>query len=159
MGKFSREKGKRGEREFAILARLELGAEVVRNLMQSREGGAGGDILGVQNFAVEVKRAAVSKVAQWWEQTKLQCGEGQLPALAYKLDRLPWIVRLRAGDVIPELATSDEIVEMTTPAFFMLVRERISADALNARIPETDLGGYLRCATGGREPNRCKASA
>lgn len=107
----------------------------MRNLQQTRDGGVLGDIIGVQSFAVEVKGSApqYAKLGQWWEQAKMQCRDGQLPALAFKLDRMPWIVRCRASDLIPELqpcAEIDDHVDMTLPAFFQIVRERISAEAL-----------------------------
>lgn len=55
MGTMQRRKGKAGELELARLLREHLGADVTRNLEQSRRGGA--DLLGLPGWAVEVKRA------------------------------------------------------------------------------------------------------
>ena len=89
-------KGKEGERELARLLREHLGADVTRNLLQARQGGA--DLLGVHGWAIEVRRAARARLAEWWQQTCQQAeAEGQRPALFYRLDRQPWrcVVALR----------------------------------------------------------------
>lgn len=132
MGALSINKGKRLERTLCQLLSLELGIKCVRNLAQTRDGGVTGDVVGAHNFAIECK-GGPAYLAAWWRQTLLQATDGRLPALAYKLDRYPWVVKVRAHDVIPELACEpDETVDMTLPAFCVLVRERISAAALRA---------------------------
>jgi len=56
-----RKKGKAGELEIARLLRDHLGADITRNLLQARQGGA--DLLGVPGWAIEVKRAARAVLA------------------------------------------------------------------------------------------------
>jgi Holliday junction resolvase len=105
MGALSRNKGAGGERELARLLADELGAVVTRNLVQAREGGA--DLLGVDGWAVEVKRAA--KVTRallrgWWAQAETQAqAAGARPALAFREDRGPWLVAVRLADLRPGL--------------------------------------------------------
>ena len=62
----SRRKGKRAELEVAALLRDLLGAAVVRNLTQTRDGGH--DLLGLPGWSAEVKRAARPRIAEWWAQ-------------------------------------------------------------------------------------------
>lgn len=104
-GKMSRDKGQRGEREFACLIQewsapviaLVGNAEAIelrRNLMQSREGGH--DLVGIPWLAVEVKRQENLALPAWWRQTVEQAERvGAIPFLAYRQNRCPWRFRLR----------------------------------------------------------------
>ena len=77
-GGFSREKGKRAEREVVKLLQpvvtkvyQEAGKEIPlleRNLMQSHKGGH--DIVGLEWMALEVKHHETLQISQWWEQKK-----------------------------------------------------------------------------------------
>ena len=67
MTAMQRRKGKVGELEVVRLLRELLGANVARNLEQSRQGGA--DLLGLPGWAIEVKRAARPRLSEWWVQT------------------------------------------------------------------------------------------
>jgi Holliday junction resolvase - archaeal type len=83
-----RNKGQRGERELARLLEGELGVEVTRRLMQTRDGGHDLDGLPV---ALEVKRQDVPRVREWWEQTCRQAEAAKLtPVLAYRANRQCW---------------------------------------------------------------------
>ena len=62
MAAMQRRKGKAGELELARLLRELLGATVARNLAQTRQGGC--DLLGLDGWAVEVKRAALPRLAE-----------------------------------------------------------------------------------------------
>ena len=89
-------KGKEGERELARLLREHLGAGVTRNLAQARQGGV--DLQGLSGWAIEVKRAARPRLAEWWVQTCQQAeATGQRPALFYRLDRQLWRVVVRCA--------------------------------------------------------------
>ena len=101
-GGFSREKGKRAEREVVKLLQpvvtkvyQEAGKEVPlleRNLMQSHKGGH--DIVGLEWMALEVKHHETLQIPQWWEQTKKQAGKTRVPVLIYKQNRIKWRVLL-----------------------------------------------------------------
>lgn len=97
----SRAKGVSGERELARLLRDELGVGVVRNLAQAREGGA--DLLGIDGWAIEVKRAktaAPATLRAWWAQAEVQAERAMArPALAWRTDRSEWRVAIRLYDL------------------------------------------------------------
>lgn len=96
MGKASREKGARGEREFLAELGQELGESLTRNLVQTREGGA--DCLCVKGWAIEVKRCESLSRPAWWRQACQQAErEGVQPMLAYRRNRERWTVWVGAG--------------------------------------------------------------
>lgn len=93
-----RRKGASGERELAGLLREQLGLEVTRNLEQCRSGGC--DLLGLEGWSPEVKRAARSRITEWWAQCCAQAAaDGNRPVLFYRLDRQPWRAVLALRDV------------------------------------------------------------
>jgi Holliday junction resolvase len=100
-GSHSRNKGASAERELAALLREELGADITRNLVQSRTGGH--DLNGVDGWAVECKRSRKltrALLRAWWAQTEEQAERaGAKPALAFREDRGPWLVLVRVCDL------------------------------------------------------------
>lgn len=103
-GSMSRNKGQRGEREFASLIQewsapvitavgTEFALEMKRNLQQTREGGH--DLVGIPWLAVEVKRQENLALPAWWRQTVEQAERvGAIPFLAYRQNRTPWRFRV-----------------------------------------------------------------
>lgn len=93
MGKFSRSKGARGEREVVNMLREVLPHEdIARNLQQSINGGS--DVILVP-FYIEVKKAKKLLLDKWWEQTLEQLPESHFtPVLVYKKDYAPWRARM-----------------------------------------------------------------
>lgn len=127
MGIKSRRKGAAGEREFINMLKDYLGDDTIkRNLEQTRDGGQ--DALGIEGWALEVKRAAEPKLAAWWAQAVEQAkGRGE-PALAYRLDRKPWRVIVPMCAFHPWMPSFghedlDFCIEMSVPAFCAIVRE------------------------------------
>ena len=89
MGRASRDKGARGERELATLLSYAVKEDVKRRLGQAREGGA--DILSLPGFVIEVKRQEVLHLNSWWQQVlKASAGTNKIPLLAYRQNRKPW---------------------------------------------------------------------
>lgn len=87
----SRKKGASAERELAKILREKYGIEIKRNLNQTREGGY--DLVGLEGFAIEVKRAEKLLIKKWWEQAVNQSEPGKtLPVLIYRQSRQPWSV-------------------------------------------------------------------
>lgn len=124
MSAMQRRKGATGERELARLLRESLGADVVRNLDQPRQGGA--DLLGISGWAIEVKRAARPLLSAWWQQACVQADTlACRPALAYRLDRHPWrfVVALRHIASGFENAPLSLRIETDLDVFAALVRE------------------------------------
>ncbi len=135
MGKInSRAKGAAGEREFIKELSLELGDELVaplkRNLEQTRAGGH--DIVGLEGFAIEVKRYKQVKegdLVKFWEQAKEQAQRKDAePVLAYREDMRSWRVVVSCNLLHGDGMTGDWSVDWTATisltAFAYLVREQ-----------------------------------
>lgn len=88
MSKFSRDKGKRGEREVAAIIKDLTGWDVkrkVRNLVGES------DLEGVPGWSVEVKNHAKLDIAAWWRQAVTQAMlTKERPVLFYKVPRKGW---------------------------------------------------------------------
>jgi hypothetical protein len=113
----------------ARLIHDELGLEITRNLDQTRDGGH--DLIGVPGWAIEVKRYKehnASLVKAWWMQAVDQAAAvGQEPVVFYRLDRKPWRVLMRFGDI--ELFGKYDlrgVVECDPELWFALVREQLN---------------------------------
>jgi|TARA_Y100000310_G_scaffold64720_1_gene60227 Holliday junction resolvase len=91
MGRASRQKGQRGEREVCKLLADKLGGEYKRNLMQTQDGGY--DVLGLEGYAIEVKFQEKLQIEKWWEQTVDQAN-GKIPVLFFRRSREDWRVVL-----------------------------------------------------------------
>lgn len=101
-GSFSKQKGKRGEREVVKLLQPivdkvfgDRGLEVpvlYRNQNQSFQGGY--DIDGIDWIALEVKFQETMQINKWWEQTVRQSSGGQVPVLIYRKTRMKWRVMM-----------------------------------------------------------------
>lgn len=122
----SRDKGKRGEREVASLLREELGIEVTRNLVQSREGGC--DLL-IPKWAAEVKLYAEVTPAlkkEWWEQTLEQAKRAaKYPVLFYRQNRRGWVAVCPLS-VLCGIPGEDILwtAELSVPAWCAVYREK-----------------------------------
>ena len=103
----SRNKGKAGERELARLLRDELGEQITRNLVQTRDGGR--DLIGLPGISLEVKRCERTEWPKWLEQAKAQSADGEYPVVAWRRNGKPWRV----------------FVEMDLAQFCEFARERM----------------------------------
>lgn len=100
MGKTSREKGKRGEREFAAFCR-DQGYNVHRTQQYRGNTGAAGDVEGLPGIHVEVKRTEVLKVWDYMTQAKHdadQEGQGNIPLVAWRKNDHRWLAILDLED-------------------------------------------------------------
>ena len=100
MGKTSRDKGKRGEREFAALCR-DHGYDVHRTAQYRGNTGAAGDVEGLPGIHVEVKRTEALKVWDYMRQAIHDAqanGDGNIPVVAWKKNDHPWLVIMTADD-------------------------------------------------------------
>lgn len=123
-GRGRRNKGASAERELARLLSDHLGASIIRNLEQSRSGGA--DLLGVGAFALEVKRQESLSLGAWWQQAVDQAKRsGMKPALAYRQSRRPWKIVFEIGAVNPDYQGQPFTVETCIGGFCLLVRETL----------------------------------
>lgn len=122
----SRDKGKRGEREVAAILRAELGIDVTRNLVQSREGGC--DLL-IPGWAPEVKfyiEVTPGLKKTWWEQTIEQAKRAMKhPVLFYRQNRREWTA-VCSLSVLCGIGGEDILwtAEMSVPAWCAVYREK-----------------------------------
>lgn len=122
-GRSSRRRGAQGERELAGLLSDELGLSIKRMLGQERDGGAD---LHIGPLRIQVKRCERIELGKWWRQTLDDAGD-DIPILAYRASRKPWMFRALMGDVTGDKACRDHalVMEMPMPSFVYWVRERV----------------------------------
>ena len=103
MGKFSRDKGKRGEREFCKLCE-ENGIQGVSRTAQCKgKTGAAGDVEGLDGFHVECKAVERLNLREAMAQSVRDAeaeGKGNIPLVAHKKNREGWLITLRAEDFL-----------------------------------------------------------
>lgn len=99
----SRRKGKRGELEWAAYLR-ENGVEARRG-QQFQGSPDSPDVVTALDdvFHAEVKRVESLNVNKAMEQAEADCGEGRIPYVAHRRNRKPWLVTMRAVDLVPLL--------------------------------------------------------
>ena len=142
MTAMQRTKGHAGEREVARILRDWLGLEIHRNWQaQSAEGGA--DLSGIPGWAVEIKRAKVARIEDWWQQTIRQAHECESkPALIYRIDGFgrglepedKWSVVVRGCHVLRHHVTFYDRVQMPLRTWMQIVREELSEAETNGEI-------------------------
>lgn len=101
MGKASRDKGKRGEREFAAFCREQGYDGVHRTSQYCGKTGAAGDVEGLPGIHVEVKRTETLRLVDYMDQSRRdaeQEGKGNIPIVAWRKNDHPWYVALLAED-------------------------------------------------------------
>ena len=103
-GRFSRNKGKRGERELATeLARV-LGIEARRGV-QFQGGPDSPDVMtSIPNVHFEGKRTERFRLYEALEQAVGDAGAEKIPVVCHRQNKKPWVVVLRLDD-LPRLAT------------------------------------------------------
>jgi len=92
----SREKGKRGEREFAGLCAAE-GYDARRGQQYSGANGDA-DVTGLPGVHVEVKRVERLNIEEAMFQAKRDAKPGLFPLVAHRRNNCDWLITMRAGD-------------------------------------------------------------
>jgi len=92
----SREKGKRGEREFAGLCANE-GYDARRGQQYSGANGDA-DVVGLPGIHVEVKRVERLNVEEAMSQAKRDARPSELPLVAHRKNHCPWLITMEVGD-------------------------------------------------------------
>jgi len=94
----SRDKGVRGEREWAAFLRKVFG--IVARRSRQYCGDAGDcDVLGVDGLSCEVKRVEALSIYPAMDKATAQSLPGSVPYVAHRRNRKPWLVTLRAKDL------------------------------------------------------------
>lgn len=100
MGKAQREKGARGERQWRDVCR-EHGYNAQRGCQLYQRGSEIADVTGLAGIHQEVKfveRLNLRKAMEQSEQDAKDAGHGEIPIVAHKTSRKPWLVTMRAAD-------------------------------------------------------------
>lgn len=90
MPKFSRNKGKRGEREAARALTEVLGLPARRG--QQYDGTEGKDVVTVPGLHVEVKRVESLRLYPSVEQAKRDAADGEVPLVMHRKNHHEWLV-------------------------------------------------------------------
>jgi len=93
----SKQKGGRGEREFAALCRSE-GYDNVYRGQQFKGGIDSPDVKGLPGIHVEVKRTERLNIHEAMYQAVRDCEGKALPIVAHRRNRDDWMITMRAGD-------------------------------------------------------------
>lgn len=99
-GKKSRNKGKRGELEFAALCR-EYGFDARRTAQFCGKTGAAADVEGIPGVHVEVKRTEALCLYDAMAQSIRDAeagGRGEMPIVAHRRNGEDWLIVLQAED-------------------------------------------------------------
>ena len=90
MGKMSREKGKRGEREVAKILK-EHGWDCHRGV-QYKGGPDSPDVIGLPGIHIEVKRSERLNLYDDLSQSKADCDIFELPIVIHRRNDCEWVV-------------------------------------------------------------------
>ena len=100
VGKMSREKGKRYEREIAGILR-EYGYDARRTAQNCGKSGDAADVVGLDGIHIECKHQEQIKIYDWISQAKRDsAGTGKIPAVFFRKNNCENLVCLRLEDFI-----------------------------------------------------------
>ena len=103
IGKASREKGKRGEREVAKIFREAGYPESRRTSQYCGRTGDASDVTGVSGLHLEVKFVEKEAVRSWYGQAVRDAeaaDRGDVPVVIHRKTHQPWLVTLSLDDFI-----------------------------------------------------------
>lgn len=109
MGKSSREKGKRGERELASILREEYGWDCRRGQQFSGANGDA-DVVGLPYIHIECKRVEKLNIYDAIDQSRRDAKPDELPAVFHRKNNCDWLVTMRLSDWI-QIYTGWEVSE------------------------------------------------
>ena len=139
MGKSSREKGKRGEREFAAFLR-DLGIEARRTQQFSGKEGTADVSSSLEGVHIEVKRYAGIAALRFLEQAEKDADPASIPIVAMREDRGEWVMMFRAKHL-------KQMAERTVAGLGM---SRVTSDSL---LPSSPGGTDADTSEGSRSTN------
>lgn len=109
MGKLSREKGKRGEREVARVLKT-FGFPAWRSVQYCGSTGEAADVVGLDGFHLEVKRCELLRIAEWLRQAERDCG-GDIPVVCHRRSNERWYATLPMDELFGLVAGFKGIAE------------------------------------------------
>ena len=102
MGRLSRDKGKRGEREAAAKWQALFGVPMRRSQQYCGASDESDDIIGQAGVSIEVKRRQHFNLAQAVEKAVAEAKEGHVAVVLHRADHQPWLITLQLDD-LPDL--------------------------------------------------------
>lgn len=106
MGKTSKDKGKRGEREVANLLK-DYGFNGQRGQQFCGKNGDA-DVIGLDGFHIEVKRTESFRLWDAWEQSNNDAREGEIPTIWHRKNGKEWLVIMGAEDFLKLIGGKNE---------------------------------------------------
>lgn len=98
MGKFSKDKGKRGELEL-VHKLQELGFQKVHRSQQYCGSASSADVLGLPGVHIEVKRTeALSLYTAYAQAIRDADGSEEMPVIFHRRNGKPWLVAMSLED-------------------------------------------------------------
>lgn len=97
MGKMSRDKGKRGERDWALFCRGQ-GYDCRRTSQYCGKSGDASDVVGLPGIHIEVKRTERLDLYGAVFQAQRDAKPGALPIVAHRRNDREWLVVMNAED-------------------------------------------------------------
>lgn len=100
-GKYSKERGKRGERQFRDICREEGYDDVRRSVQYCGNTGDAADCVGLPHIYVEVKNVERLNIWDAMNQAVSDCtaaGNGDIPIVAHTKNRKGFLVTMQAAD-------------------------------------------------------------
>jgi len=91
MGKSQREKGKRGEREVAMISREHGFGDAYRG-QQYHGGSDSPDVVGIPGIHPEVKRVERLDLRSAMAQSVSDAASGEIPVVIHRRSREPWYI-------------------------------------------------------------------
>ena len=110
IGRHSRNKGKRGEREVAKIFR-DAGYPARRSVQYNGRPGTAADVVGVPGMHIEVKFVEKERIREWYRQAERDARASikqEIPIVVHRKIREPWLVTMSLDDFIRLLETDEE---------------------------------------------------
>ncbi len=104
MGRFSKSKGKRGERELAAELSRVLGVAARRGQQFQGSPDSPDVVTDIHDVHIECKRSERLRLYEALEQAVEDAGVQKIPVVCHRQNNKPWVVVLRLDD-LPKLAT------------------------------------------------------
>ena len=97
MGKYSRDKGARGERMWRDVCRDE-GYDAERGCQLYQKGSEIADVIGLPGIHQEIKFTEKMSLRTWMRQAINDARPNEIPIVAHKQSLMDWLVTMRASD-------------------------------------------------------------
>lgn len=107
LGRAARIKGKRGELELASIIRS-YGFSEARRGQQYCGASGDADVIGIPGVHIECKRVENLRLWDALDQSIWDARDGEIPVVAHRKSRKPWVVILQLDDFLRILGGSDD---------------------------------------------------